>query len=137
MPWLGVGSDLGQQLYGLTDGVLDEGLLHIGDLHGSGDQDDKSLQVVYEDAGLPPAECVEMIVDFGPVVAIDMQEVQFVVHDENRRVATSDLLPESRLLLEYLFEAGVVVLNVTDGLGEVVGLVVVVFVSEQPCLTDV
>ena len=57
-----------------------------------------------------------------------------MIEDEDRRITIFDFLPECVLLLEDLLEAGVIVLDVPDRLGERNLEVVIVFVFEYTCL---
>ena len=53
-----------------------------------------------------------------------------MIEDEDRRITIFDFLPECVLLLEDLLEAGVVVLDVPDRLGERNLEIIIVFVLE-------
>lgn len=71
----GVAPDLSKQLNGLSNRVLDEALLHVGDFHGSRDENNQPLEIVDEHPCLFLFVMVEIFVDLRPIVAVDVQEV--------------------------------------------------------------
>lgn len=79
----------------------------------------------------------KILVDFGPIIAIDMQKIELMIHNKDWGVATSDFLPESRLLLENSFESGVIILNVSNRFSQTSLYVIIIFILEDPRLRDV
>ena len=111
---LGELSNLGKQLDGLPDGVLYEGVLCVGDLERSGDEYYELLKIVDEYAELFGFALLEALDDPAPVESVDMQKIELMVENKDRRITRLDLLLQSGLLLEYLLKLRVILLNVPD-----------------------
>ena len=75
MGWFGVLPDLCKELYGLSDGVFDEGIVKVGYFHGGGYEYDESLEIVDEYTCLFFPGDNKVVIYFGPIVSIDMQEI--------------------------------------------------------------
>ena len=137
MSWLRIFTDLSQQLNWLSDCILTQGLFETCYLHSCWDEDYESLKVVYEDTGLFPSVLVKVFIYLWPVKAVYMEEVHFMIEDEDWRVTILDLLTESMLLLEDLLETRVVVLNVPDWFSQADLEIVVVLELEDASFWNV
>ena len=76
----------------LSNRIFNERLLHVCYFHGSWNKDYQSLEIVYQYTCFLSAIFKQILVDFTPVIAVDMKKIEFMVHDEDRRIATFNLL---------------------------------------------
>lgn len=131
MAWFRKFSYLSQKLDGLSYGVLDQWVLSICYLKSSWNENDKFLQVIDEYAVLSYSIFLQVFQYFAPIKAINMQKIKLMVQDEDRWIAWFDLLLQCWLLLQYLLELWVILLNISNRFSETKLNKVVIFVLEH------
>lgn len=108
--------NLRKQLNRLSDRVLYKRILGIGDLKRSGYEYNQLLQIVDEYAELSNPILLETLDDPAPVESVDMQKIEFMVENKDRRITRLYLLLQSRLLLQDLLKLRVILLNIPNRL---------------------
>lgn len=79
----------------------------------------------------------QIVKHFTPIKPINMQEIQLMIKNEDRRIARFNFFFESRLLLQYLLKLRVILFHITHWLCQAELHVVVILVSKHPAIRNI
>lgn len=76
----------------------------------------------------------QIVKHFTPIESINMQKIQLMIQDKDRRIARFNLFFKSRLLLQYLLKFRVILLHITHRLCQTKLNIIVILIPKHPTI---